>query len=136
MPLYAVGGGGTGTDSGLVSMPITAGVAAMDVVYMKADGTVDKADASSMPSGRAFGIVESVGGGLASVRVFGEMPGFSGLTPGRVYIVSKSPGGFVWDGDTGSPNYPTAPGEVIHEVMIATASDRAYVGTQRDLEVI
>jgi hypothetical protein len=114
------------------------GVVVGDVVYQRADGSVDKAASSSFATAPAIGIVETINNptpGFGTVRFSGDMGGFTGLVAGDIYIMSASPGLFVREVDTGNVIYPdTSPGSghIIQEVGIAKSSTELYVGTNRD----
>jgi len=128
----------TGT---VLTRPYTLGVIAHDVVYQKADGSVDKADASTVATGIPIGFVEVMDSpvvGKCVVRFAGDLAGFAGLLPGKIYILSTAPGVIVEETDTGNVNYPdTTPGSgnVIAEVGIAGSATTMFVGTVgRDFE--
>jgi hypothetical protein len=121
----------------------TAGVVLRDVVYQKADGTVDRADASAgspgtIPVVGVVSAIDSPGAGQCEITYAGDVPGFSGLTTGKVYILSTAPGGIVADDDTGDANYPdTTPGsgDVNQEVGYASSATSLFVGVLRDFDV-
>lgn len=117
-----------------------AGVAVRDVVYQRADGKVDQADASAVSTGIPVGFVQALDDpsvGKCVVRFAGDLDGFSGLTPGKIYILSTSPGQIVEETDTGNVNYPDTTansGHTIAEVGIAGSATKLFVGTIRDFE--
>lgn len=128
------------TGVGTFVRPYTVGVVVRDVVYQKADGTVDRADASAVSTGIPVGIVEAIdvpAVGQATVRFTGDLTGFAGLTTGSIYILSTAPGGIVEETDTGNVNYPdTTPnsGNVLVEVGIAGSATTLLVRTLQDFE--
>jgi len=129
------GGGGSGAD---LTRNYTVGVALRDAVYQKSDGTVDKADATTVATSEAFlGFVitmDSPALGQCKIRFHGDVTGFAGLTIGETYILSTSPGGIVGVTDTLNPNYPTAAGTVVREVGHAGSASLMFVEASRDFE--
>jgi len=98
--------------------PCTA-VALRDAVYVRPDGIVDKADASSMATGPVIGFVSALPApGTATVRYAGQLGGFAGLTPGVVYYLNAAPA------PTGSIVSPPvdAPGYFVQRVGIAASA--------------
>jgi hypothetical protein len=114
----------------------TPGVSVRDVVYQRSNGAVDRADASSLSTAPAMGVVEAIDSplvGEAIVRFAGDLSGFAGLTVGAVYILSRSPGKIVREDDTVNADYPDLPGNVLQEVGIGGPSGTTlFVGTNRD----
>lgn len=123
----------------LVTRQYTAGVAVRDVVYQSASNTVDRASASAVSTARPLGIVRRLDEpdpGFCEVQIGGDLDGFAGLTPGKVYILSKQAGQILAEDDTGNPNYPSASGEVIQEIGVANTSSSLLVQALRDFEEI
>jgi hypothetical protein len=123
---------------GTVVRPYTAGVAVLDTVYQKPDGTVDKAAANAVATSATLqGIVERLdfpSAGQCLVRWAGDLGGFAGLVPGDIYVLATNPGGIVGETDTLNPNYPndTVSGHVMREVGYAASPTVLFVGTNRD----
>jgi hypothetical protein len=121
----------------------TAGVLLRDVVYQRADGTVDRADAdagvaSTIPVVGVVSAIDSPGAGQCEITYAGDVPGFAGLTTGKVYILSTTPGGIVADDDTGNGSYPDitpGSGDVSQEVGYASSATSLFVGVLRDYDV-
>jgi len=117
----------------------TGGVQIRDVVYQKSDGTVDRADASSITTAEtAIGLVIAIddpGAGECRVRLHGDMDGFTGLTVGGLYVLASSPGQIVRVDDTGNPNYP-GPGHALREVGNAVSTTKLFIEPGRDFEVL
>jgi hypothetical protein len=130
----------SGLNVGTLIRPYTAGVLLRDVVYQKADGSVDRADASAVATGIAVGVVQMMdfpAVGQCVIRFAGDVTGFSGLVPGSIYLIATNPGGIVEETDTGNVNYPDVTpgsGNVIAEVGIAGSATTLFVGTMRDFE--
>ena len=117
----------------------TAGVLVSDFVYQKSDGTVDKADATSIATIPAIGTVIQIDmpvAGQCVIQYDGDFNGFSGLTAGKIYLVSKSPGGIVAEDDVLNPNYPDDVFNIQQEVGIASSATNLFVAANRDFEEI
>ena len=136
----AAGAGGGGVD---IIRPFTLGVTTGDAVYQKADGFVDKADASAVATAEAFvGFVAALDSPLlgdATIRFHGDLAAFGGLVTGEVYILSTAPGVIVGLSDVGNPIYPgfglpPASGHVIREVGNAGDATTLFVEASRDFE--
>jgi hypothetical protein len=120
----------------------TVGVGVLDLVYQKSDGTVDKVDITDVS--RAVPVVGFVSAldspvpGQCLVRSAGDLTGFTGLVPGKLYIASKVLGGIVADDDVGNPNYPgpIGSGNVSREVGAAVTSTTLFIGVIRDFDVL
>jgi len=137
--LIGAGGGGGGGDD--LVRTYTGGVLLRDAVYQKSDGTVDRADASSVATAEAFlGFVTAVdfpGVGQVTIRFHGDLSGFAGLVVGETYILSTSPGQVVGITDTINPNYPSqtpGSGHVMREVGHAGATNTLFCEASRDFE--
>ena len=136
-------GGGAVDAPGKIVRTYTGGVALRDVVYQKSDGTVDKADssagvASTIPVVGVVSAIDSPAPGQCEITYSGDVPGFAGLTAGKVYILSTTPGGIVADDDTGSGSYPDdtpGSGDVSQEIGYASSATSLFVGVLRDYDV-
>jgi hypothetical protein len=120
----SVAGGGT------IVRPYAAGVLVNDVVRQRTDGLIDKADATSLVTGPAIGLVSVVDSplvGMATVRINGDLSGFVGLTPGIVYLASKAPGGIVREDDTVNVNYPGGAGNFKQAIGVAGSATALLV---------
>jgi len=123
---------------GTVIRTFAAGVSVRDVVYIRADGVADRATATTVITGIAAGFVEvlnSPSAGQAVIRFSGDLGGFTGLDPGKLYILGQSVGSIVEETDTGNGNYPDVTqgsGHVIHEVAVAVNATTLFVGVTRD----
>lgn len=104
-----VTGGGGGGSTGVFSCP--GAVAVNDIVYISAGDTVSKANATSLATAPALGVVLAKPSGVTAQVMFGasEVTSFLGLTPGATYYLSTVPGGV-----TTVP--PAAPGNVVQRV--------------------
>lgn len=133
-------GAGAGTNVVNLVRDYTPGVLVRDAVFQKSDGKVDRTNASSISTSETFvGFVEAVDlplAGQATIRAGGDLTGFSGLTPGAVYILSLATGSIVKLGDTLDPNYPDSTGEIILEVGIAKSASILFVQSGREFEEI
>jgi hypothetical protein len=125
--------------AGLVTRPYAVGVAVRDVVYQRADGFVDRANAGAVAtSAFLVGFVETLdspGVGFCQVRYAGDIAGFAGLTVGDIYILSTLNGQIVRETDTGNPNYPSTAvgsGNTMVEVGVAVTATSLFVETSRD----
>jgi|SRR5581483_2847984 len=138
------GGGGAGPpgpagpSTDLLIRTYVPGVSVYDAVYQTGTGAVDKASAVSVATTPVLGIVVGVDTpllGQCTVQKDGDIMGFSGLTAGNIYMLSKTPGQLIWEGDTGNPAYPTARGNVIQAVAIAMSSSTISVAIQDQEEL-
>ena len=121
--------------AGNIVRPYTVGVSTLDPVYQKTDGTVDKASATSLTTGRVLGIVVALDTptmGEALITYLGDVGGFSGFTVGDLLILGNTPGSIVAETDTLNPDYPSAPGNIIHEIGTVGPSDVVFINTTRD----
>lgn len=119
-----LGSGGASSSSGIVVRPFAPGIVARDSVYQKSDGTVAPTSAIGELYMPCIGFVLAVNTpatGFCEVQQSGDMAGFSGLTPGRIYICSKNLGTIIWESDIGNPDYPGSNelGTVVQAVAIA-----------------
>jgi hypothetical protein len=101
---------GTGVDSGVGAFTVPAGVAVGEIVYVTGAFAADRADASAAATAKAIGIViAKPAATTATVRYFGEVSGFVGLTPGALYYLDTTAGQI-------SLTAPSSPGEVVQNV--------------------
>lgn len=115
---------------GVIVRTYAPGVVVGDAVYQRADGLIDKADASSIATMPCIGIVEvldSPAPGQCLVRYDGDLSVIPGLTAGKVYIVGTTPGLLVAEDDTLNPIYPTAVGEILQQIGVAQALANLFV---------
>lgn len=130
----------TVTAGGEVVRPYAAGVLLRDVVYLRADGVVDRASAAAEVTMKHRGVISSLDDpvlGQAKVLFAGDQAGFAGLTIAKMYIAGQSAGSIVAEDDTGNPNYPdTTPGSghIRAEIGVAAKADTLLVGTLRDFD--
>ena len=122
------GGAGVGA---VFTYLMGAGVALRDFVYQGgvAD-TANRADASALATGQAFGIVTSVNNpvaGSCQVVTEGLVGGFAGLVIGGRYLLGIAPGVIVLSTDVANINYPDNAGNVIMALGYAKAADTLYV---------
>lgn len=114
-------------------------ISLLDLVYLSASNTVARASANAVATARPVGFVRAIDEpdpGFCEVVFGGDLGGFLGLTPGKVYILSKSLGDFVAEDDTANPDYPDTAGEVIQEVGQAATVDTMFVNPLRDFDVL
>jgi len=146
------GGGGSKTWADIVALvgaatapvvtrPYQAGVTLRDAVYQRSDGRADKTDASDYLKVELFlGFVSALdvpSAGLCTIQYGGDLAGFAGLTVGRVYILSTTPGGVVDITDTGNLAYPnTTPGSghAQLEVGLAGTATTLFIEPGREPE--
>jgi len=85
---------------------------AREVVYISAADNVALADATDLTKSQAVGFVISsvLDTATVSIRKFGRMSGFSGLTPGARYYLSATAGAITATIPTGSGNIITQVG--------------------------
>jgi hypothetical protein len=129
------GGGGGGGAPNTVTRTYTPGVLLRDPVYQKADGTVDRGDATSIATMPLVGVVSAIDSpsvGECEITYAGDLGGFAGLTAGKLYIMGITPGVIVADDDTANVDYPDNAGNIVHEVGVASSATNLYVGTNRD----
>jgi hypothetical protein len=108
----------------------TLATSVLDVVFVSAPGTVDRASASSLNDEAAIGIVSSKPTPTtAYVRYLGRLSGFAGLIPGKTYYVGNSPGTLLL-----TP--VDAPGYVVQKVGVAVASDTLDVNVSPNTTVL
>lgn len=114
-------GGGGGGGSTVVSRTATAAeaIAARDLVYLKADGTVARADATAEGKEALAYVTAAAGQGAAATYYFGGniISGFLGLTSGAAYYLSTTPGAIV-----PLASAPSAAGNVLMKVGTAISS--------------
>jgi hypothetical protein len=113
---------GAATDRDTITGVTGPGLAVNDVVYVSASNTVAKADATAASTGPAIGVVVSAAAGIVSVRLFGAVTTFVGLTPGDEYFVSTTAGGI-----TTTP--PSLTGEYVQSLGIALTATTLLVKT-------
>lgn len=99
-------------------------VAVGDAVYMSAPSTVDKANASSVSTAPAIGIVSSKPSGTtAYVRVSGSISGFVGLATGQKYFLGTTAGGV-----TTTP--VDTPGNIAQVIGVATSTTTLMINPE------
>ena len=102
------------------------GVAVRDFVFHDTVANqAARADASSVTTGEAFGIVTAIntpGLGQCQVLVDGEVGGFAGLVPGGRFLLGISPGSIVLSTDIGNVDYPDNAGNVVMSVGYARSA--------------
>jgi hypothetical protein len=110
-----------------------------DAVYQTGAGlTVDRADATSILTTPVFGIVTALDNpvvGACQVQFDGDVGGFVGLSIGEVYMLSRDPGKLVLESNTGHPDYPDVPGNVIQAVGVATSATTLTIAIQDQAEL-
>lgn len=129
----------SGEGAQFVVRQYTGPISLLDLVYLSASNTVARASANAVATARPVGFVRAIDEpdpGFCEVTFGGDLGGFLGLTPGKVYILSKTLGGFVAEDDTANPAYPDAAGEVIQEVGQAVTVDTMFVNPLRDFDVL
>lgn len=136
-PIFNVvggGGGGGGSSTAPVTQTFTmgAGVAVRDFVFPSTAvaGQVDRARSNVKANGRPIGCVSAVNSpaaGQCQVVLKGPVTGFAGLTLGATYLLGTAVGTIVAESDVGNPNYPTAAGNVVKAVGVASAADTIEV---------
>jgi hypothetical protein len=117
------------------------GVLVQDPVFQTAvAGQVDRADASAGFAGMpVIGFVIGLNDpapGQCRIQTSGDLGGFAGLVPQKIYIMGRNPGTIVADDDTVNPNYPdTTPGSghIMQEVGVASSANTLLVGPNRDI---
>jgi hypothetical protein len=120
---FAAGGGATGP-TGSYGCPIT--VSVLDVVYLSSANTVDQADADDVTKRPLVGIVIAKPTTTsATVLYYGELDGFTGLTPGDTYYLSTTPGQLT-------ATAPTASGSIQQRVGFARSTTRFVLMIDRD----
>jgi hypothetical protein len=99
-----------------------------DIVYLSAADAIDKADATTIATMPAIGFVASKPTPItATLRYYGELTGFVGLTPGQTYFVDILPGQIVVEAGA-----PSAPGNVVQKIGFARNSTTMVVQIDRD----
>jgi hypothetical protein len=103
----------------------------LHAVYLSSSGTVDKATGLSTES-PCIGFVSALlPAGKCLVRREGELTGFVGLTPGKIYYVDPSnPGGIV------NPGPNTNGGKVLQEVGYALTAISLMIVIDMDYIVL
>lgn len=112
-----------------------AGVLLNDPVYITATGTVDRADASSVATMPARGVVSSMDDpapGQCVVTVQGPVSTFAGLTPGADYVMSTTPGLILPEG-SGDAAFPTDPDEVLQPIGQALNATTLLVDCEEEI---
>jgi len=134
-----VKGVATGGSAGNIIRQYAVGVNLLDPVYQRADGLAERADATSVTTGKVLGIVTSIDSpcvGDVTITYLGDISGFVGYSPGDLLILGTAPGSVIAESDTGNINYPNAPGNVIHEIGTFGPSNTLFVNTTRDFQEI
>jgi hypothetical protein len=102
----------------------------LDVVYISAPGTVDRADASTLGVGAAIGIVSSKPTPTSAyVRYMGKLSGFGALIPGSVYYLGAAPGTLVL-----TP--VDAPGNVVQKIGVADTATTLVLSVSPNTTVL
>jgi hypothetical protein len=130
LTINSLGGGGGG--SFLQSSPYNclAGVSVNDVVYSDASDNVALADASSIATVPALGVVNSKPSATTCILTYwGELTGFVGLTPNTVYYLDVVAGGITTIA-------PTLPGEIVQRLGVARNSTTLIVNIDKDFIVL
>ncbi len=116
------------------------GVAVRDaVIHSTTPNTVDRADASTVATGRSFGVVTAINTpapGSCTVFLVGEVTGFSGLVSGSAYLLGITPGVIVESTDIANVDYPDNVGNVIQVVGVARTATVLEVDPDRTLNVV
>lgn len=134
-------GGGGGGGPQIVVAVYAVGVVVRSLVYLRSDGLVDRVNiagvGTSIPVVGFVSAIDTPGVGQCQVQISGSLSGFSGLTPGKLYIASKALGGIVADDNTGDANYPgdVGSGDVEHEVGYALNATTLVIGVDRDYSI-
>ena len=113
----------TGADYDTLVSVTGPGLGVNDVVYISADNTAAKADASAAGTGPASGSVVAAAAGIVDIRLFGKVTTFVGLTPGTLYYVSTTAGAL-----TITP--PSVIGEYIQPAGLALTTTTLLVSMQ------
>jgi hypothetical protein len=132
------GGGAGGTD---LLRSYAGTVVLGDALYTKLDGDVARADSSALSTSEKFlgfaSVVDFPGAGDCSVRFHGDLTEFTGLTTGKLYLLSTDPGKIVRAEDTGNMYYPDqtpGSGHIIREVGHAASATTLFIEASRDFE--
>jgi hypothetical protein len=92
------------------------GVAVRDTVYLTGSLAVDQADASVIATVPVIGFVKTKPTATTcTLQYYGELSGFTGLTPAAKYYLSLTAGGIT-------TTAPSASGEIVQQVGIAISS--------------
>ena len=111
---------GAGTDFDTLVGVIGPGLSINDVVYISGSNTATAADATTVATGPAVGVVVAAALGVVDIRMFGKVTTFVGLTPGAQYFVSTAAAGI-----TTTP--PSSMGEYVQPIGIALTSTTLLV---------
>lgn len=132
------GGGGSTIPEATLIRSYVPGVFVHDAVYQTIAGSVDRASAVSIATTPVLGVVTQLDVpivGQCYVQYDGDVMGFSGLAPGEVYMLSKSPGALLREQDTGNVNYPNTTGNVVQAVGIAMSPSTMQIAIQDQEEL-
>jgi hypothetical protein len=124
-------GGGPGGGGEVVrNFPSTQALSIGDLVYITSIGDVELATATDINTEPVVGAVSAVNvpsAGRFDVIQSGHALGFSGLSTGDRYILSKAPGKAVRHDDALNPDYPDQPGEFIQIVGVASSPTTLWI---------
>jgi len=103
------------------------GITANDVVYISAGGTVGKARADAVATGRVIGLslVTAAAAAAVTVRKLGVVSGFSGLTAGAPQYLSSATAGAL------TPTIPTGSGNEIILMGYAKSATELEIHMER-----
>lgn len=119
----AVGSLSAGATPGTATTSQT--LSATNLTYVKADGTLALADATAEGKEAISFVKTSYGSGVSAQHYFsGVISGFSGLTPGANYFMSRTPGAVTSDVSA----YTT--GNVIMKIGNAISATEIYFNPQ------
>jgi len=118
------GGGGTGTGTVITGVD-QSGCTDGDVVTFDGSDFVP-AQANSVDTSRAVGIIDNVSGSTGDVTLFGEVDFLSGLTPGETYYLSDTVAGGL---ETTPPAIAVKIGEAISATTLLLDIDRVVGST-------
>lgn len=140
--LEAGGGGGVpppAPSTNVDVLPYAPGVALGDVVfYDGANLRVDRASAAIPATIPSIGFVKSIDGigpGLAEVQFTNILTGFSGLIPGKFYVVSRVSGKIVPADAFSDPDYPQT-GDAIQVIGQAITTGSLLIRASFDKHIL
>jgi len=133
VPSGSVGGAGT------MVRQYTPGVLLLDPVYQRSDGLVGRSDATILATGKSLGLVTAIDNpamGDVTITYLGDVGGFGAFIPGDVILLGTSPGTVVEETDISNLNYPSSPGNIVHELGTIGPGGVMFVNTTRDYNEI
>lgn len=125
--------------SSVVIREYASGVVLRSPVYQQSDGKVGVATAASETTGPAIGVVTAIddpSAGFCRVAFAGDVPGYSGLSVGKLYILSTVAGQIVAEDDTLNPGYPMTSGHFIQEIGRAASSSTLFLMVTPEIQGI